>query len=66
MEREACVSDHGYERSDLCAEIIIIIIYITKTPRFSWVPQWQLHTVNKTVVLHKICQLHSRSCCNSC
>ena len=29
MEREACVCDHGYERSDLCAEIIIIIIIIT-------------------------------------
>ena len=26
MEREACVRDHGFERSDLCAEIIIIII----------------------------------------
>ena len=26
MEREACVCDHGFERSDLCAEIIIIII----------------------------------------
>ena len=26
MEREACVCDHGYERSDLCAEIIIIIV----------------------------------------
>ena len=25
MEREACVCDHGYERSDLCAEIIILI-----------------------------------------
>ena len=24
MEREACVYDHGFERSDLCAEIIII------------------------------------------
>ena len=23
MEREACVCDHGFERSDLCAEIII-------------------------------------------
>ena len=22
MEREACVRDHGFERSDLCAEII--------------------------------------------
>ena len=28
MEREACVYDHGLERSDLCAEIIIIIIII--------------------------------------
>ena len=25
MEREACVCDHGFERSDLCAEIIISI-----------------------------------------
>ena len=24
MEREACVCDHGFERSDLYAEIIII------------------------------------------
>ena len=31
MEREACVCDHGFERSDLCAEIIIIIIIITTT-----------------------------------
>ena len=30
MKREACVCDHGYERSDLCAEIIIIIIIIIK------------------------------------
>ena len=29
MEREACVCDHGLERSDLRAEIIIIIIIIT-------------------------------------
>ena len=28
MEREACVCDHGFERSDLCAEIIIISYYI--------------------------------------
>ena len=28
MEREACVCDHGFERSDLCAEIIIILIII--------------------------------------
>ena len=32
MEREACVvCDHGFERSDLCAEIIIIIIIIIST-----------------------------------
>ena len=30
MEREACVCDHGFERSDLCAEIIIINVYINK------------------------------------
>ena len=24
MEREACVCDHGYERSDLCAEITVV------------------------------------------
>ena len=30
MEREACVCDHGFERSDLCAEIIIIIIILFK------------------------------------
>ena len=28
MEREACVCDHGLERSDLCAEIIRIRIRI--------------------------------------
>ena len=30
MEREACVCDHGFERSDLCAEIIIMTIIITR------------------------------------
>ena len=25
MEKEACVCDHGFERSDLCAEIIISV-----------------------------------------
>ena len=30
MEREACVCDHGLERSDLCAEIIIIIIIMSR------------------------------------
>ena len=33
MEREACVCDHGYERSDLCAEIIIILEDSTFTTR---------------------------------
>ena len=33
MEREACVCDHRFERSDLCAEIIIIIIIITEAGR---------------------------------
>ena len=32
MEREACACDHGFERSDLCAEIIIIRIIITGSP----------------------------------
>ena len=31
MEREACVCDHGFERSDLCAEIIILLIIIIIT-----------------------------------
>ena len=35
MEREACVCDHGYERSDLCAEIIIIIIIIRQAIIYS-------------------------------
>ena len=26
MEREACVCDHGSERSDLCAEVIIRVV----------------------------------------
>ena len=29
MEREACVCDHRLERSDLCAEIIIIVIIVS-------------------------------------
>ena len=31
IEREARVCDHGFERSDLCAEIIIIKIIHTKS-----------------------------------
>ena len=34
MEREACVCDHGFEGSDFCAEIILIIInFLEKFPR---------------------------------
>ena len=33
MKREACVCDHGLERSDLCVEIIIILITIQTLPR---------------------------------
>ena len=35
MEREACVCDHGFERSDLFAEIMVIIIY----DRLFWLSQ---------------------------
>ena len=38
MEREACVCDHGYERSDLCAEIIIIITRRKALPRNNTTP----------------------------
>ena len=38
MEREACVCDHGFERSDLCAEIIIIIIIIPRGEGFHTPP----------------------------
>ena len=36
MEREACVCDHGFERSDLCAEIIIIIIITDVTSQYPY------------------------------
>ena len=35
-EREACVCDHGLERSDLCAEIIIIIMIIIVYKVLCW------------------------------
>ena len=40
MEREACVCDHGFERSDLCAEIIIIIIILGLKLQFSNLGIW--------------------------
>ena len=39
MEREACVCDHGFERSDFCAEIIIIIIIIYDIPEDNRFPK---------------------------
>ena len=48
MEREACVCDHGFERSDLCAEIIIIIVIIISV----------LLTVEKLLSLSRTSLLH--------
>ena len=45
MEREACVCDHGFERSDLCAEIIIILIIISTS---SWL--FDIFAVTVTMV----------------
>ena len=42
MEREACVCDHGFERSDLCAEIIIIPTKLS--------PPWPVRTANITTM----------------
>ena len=45
MEREACVCDHGFERSDLCAEIIInnnnCVLYVSSVvkPYSKWKPK---------------------------
>ena len=36
VEREACVCDHGLERSDLCSEITIIIISIYREPIYMY------------------------------
>ena len=45
MEREACVCDHGLERSDLCAQIIIIIIIISLFRLFVAVAA--IYTINR-------------------
>ena len=47
MEREACVCDHGYERSDLCAEIIIIIIIIDQPGKIANPARGQLNRKNE-------------------
>ena len=48
MEREACVCDHGFERSDLCAEIIIIIIIngINGISMVSMAYQWYIKGIS--------------------
>ena len=57
MEREACVCDHGFERSDLCAEIIIIIILLyTYTNRHVGT----LSLFRKNLNASKPCQLVKR------
>ena len=48
MEKEACVCDHGFERSDLCAEIIIIIIIIV----LPVIIRNKTYTRNGQIVLH--------------
>ena len=47
MEREACVCDHGYERSDLCAEIIIIIIIMNQPGKVASHARGQLKRENE-------------------
>ena len=45
MEREACVGEHGFERSGLCAEIIIIIIIMWSQRIFPSLPGSRLVVV---------------------
>ena len=45
MEREACVCDHGFERSDLCAEIIIIITLLEDESKYAE-PQGKNQTIS--------------------
>ena len=48
MEREACVvCDHGFERSDLCAEIIIIIIIIIMSKSSPWPQGGRKHHLDR-------------------
>ena len=49
MEREACVCDHGFVRSDLCAEIIIIIIILLDQTVVSG-----YNTNNNSIFVHKV------------
>ena len=62
MEREACVCDHGFERSDLCAVIIIIIIIIIIILGIKFVGRTsRSHTGGKS---HRIS--HPPSFCGAC
>ena len=45
MEREACVCDHGFERSDLCAEIIIIYYILYTTQYILYTIYYILYTI---------------------
>ena len=50
MEREACVCDHGFERSDLCAEIIIIMIINIGSSAPDWPGTVQKHSDTSTTL----------------
>ena len=54
MEREACVCDHGYERSDLCAEIIIIIICTFRLP-YQTSPILNAYMYVGMLITHRVC-----------
>ena len=54
MEREACVCDHGFEISDLCAEIIIIIIIITCNGKSILITKVLQETSYRVIYLHKV------------
>ena len=66
MEREACVCDHGFERSDLCVEIIISIIIgrssvcrrnVTRRPssyHFVAISDWQSTTYSTGLAKNKV------------
>ena len=63
MEREACVCDHGFERSDLCAEIIIIIIIIMyiDIDRYMYMLTYTHHLL--IVDIYTELEVRIRGCC---
>ena len=59
MEREACVCDHGLERSDLCAEIIIKcykLCLLLSVPPFQKIKFWcsLFHKFMVVLVYHNL------------